>query len=282
VGSDAQVREEAEVDVPLAGMLQVMEAVPGVEREHAAQRSDSIGGIGVLEQELNGGGERERHRHRLGHTDEQQRGHAGQHLYRLVEGMLHEPVEAVEAGDAVVNGVESPQQADAVAGGVGEGDPQIHDQDGGDHLYGERPVAWPQIGDGQRAGGEGHDRDAGDGGELVDDSVRHVPGRVALRPVPAEFVGKDSLREERQGDDGRQRRDEPRAGSAAAEQGDAQAIRAEEHQRQIAPAHEGAQVRVGGGGGSVGSHEARMARGATVSLNEPAAELGCDGLERPR
>jgi hypothetical protein len=57
--------------------------------------------------------------------------------------MLHEAIEAVHAPDAVMDGVESPEQRCTVAGVVGQRDSGIEDQEREEGLREEGPFAGP-------------------------------------------------------------------------------------------------------------------------------------------
>jgi hypothetical protein len=116
-----QEGEQPEVDVADAGPAEVVEAVAAVEGKHAVKAADPVVDVGVLEKQLEGGAGGEGSGDGFRDADQEERGDARDRLYELVGRVLHEPVEAIEAADGVVDSVEAPQQLDPVAGHVHEG-----------------------------------------------------------------------------------------------------------------------------------------------------------------
>lgn len=143
-----------------------------------------------MHEELDGDAAGDRDGDGLGDADEEERGDTGGHLDGLVDRVLHEPVESVEARHAVVHGMETPQSTEAVAGGVGEGDAGVEHQHRTEDLNDEGQVARPQVGERERAGEQREQRNAGDVEGFVEDGVEEVVAGVASVDVPVGLVGR--------------------------------------------------------------------------------------------
>ncbi|GGS35118.1 hypothetical protein GCM10010171_32110 [Actinokineospora fastidiosa] len=205
-----------------------------VEGDHRQQRPHPVVHIGMLEEQLHGDAQRQRGGDVDRQPEHDQRGDARRRLQGLVDGVLHQAVEAVRPPDAVVDRVQPPQRGQLVAGQVDQRDAQIGDEHGREHLQGERPVPRPHPLDRRDRGEHRQDGDARQGQGLVHRRVDDVAPVVPVRGVPLRAVGQDALGGEGAGDRDQQQPEQPDLGPAARDDRDPRSVDAQEHERHIA------------------------------------------------
>jgi hypothetical protein len=201
-------QEQAEVDVAGGAVTHVVEAVQRRPGHHPAQHAGAHVHVGVLQQQLDGNGERQHRSHRHRQAQQQQRQHAAHRFGRLVQRVFHQAVEAVHAGDAVMHRMQPPQPADAMAGVVHQGDAEIGADDGQQHLQREWPLQRPQL-PRNDCRQQRHRRDRQQVQAFVDQCMQGVTQAVAVVVVERGVVRPGTFGGERDRDGDRQQGQQP-------------------------------------------------------------------------
>ena len=169
----------------------------------------------MLQQQLDADGEGEQRGDRLRHAEQQQRQGAAERFQAQVQGMLHQPVETVQALHAMVHRVQPPKQRRTVAGVVHQGDAEIGQDDRQQQLQPQRPGLRPYRPEAQDSGQQWQGEDAKCVQAFVDRRVQDIAQAVGVRPVPAWLVGQSSFGEKGQAERPEEQGDQPGVGSLA-------------------------------------------------------------------
>lgn len=201
-------QEQSEVDVAGLAIAHVVEPMQRGPCHHLAQPARPHVHVGVLQQQLDGNGESQHRRHRVRHAQQQQRQHPAQGFGRLVQRVLHQSVEPIHAGHAVVDCVQPPQPGPAMAGVMHQGDAHVRGDDCQHHLRHHTPVRRPQLPRHPR----GHQRNRTDRQQVqsfIHQRMDRIAARIALGGVEGRVIGPAALGQPRQRDGQHQPRQQP-------------------------------------------------------------------------
>ena len=188
-----QAEEQREVHIAVGPVLQVMQAMHRRPGEHMAQRAEAHVDIAVLQQQLDGNAERQQCRHLLRQPAQQQRQGSAQGFEQLVQRVLHQAIETIQPGDAVMHRMQPPQRRATVAGVVHQGDAEVSDGQRQQQLRSDRPVTGPDADIGQDQGDQRNGRHAQHIEAFVDAGMNGVAAAVVLRRVPVQAVRAQAL-----------------------------------------------------------------------------------------